>query len=135
MNFNIIKTIFLKELTDTIRDSRTLFVMLILPLMLYPLLSIAGGQIIISQTKQIQEKTIFININSDSEKLKDFMNKNKEIKILETNNPIKDIENERINLFLETSKNFDQKLNSREHLEIKLYYDKSKFESISAMLN
>lgn len=133
MNFNIIKTIFLKELLDTIRDSKTLFVMLILPLMLYPLLSIAGGQIIISQTKQIKEKVIFINIKYDNNNdLVNFLKKKEEIKLLETNNAIKSLENEEINVFLKTDADFDKKLKLREKTEIKIYYDKSNFESISA---
>ncbi|GIW22006.1 MAG: hypothetical protein KatS3mg068_1013 [Candidatus Sericytochromatia bacterium] len=115
MNINIIKTIFLKELIDTIRDSRTLFVMLILPLMLYPLLSISAGQIIISQTKQIQSKIINIGLKSDSKNLLNFIKKNKDINItLNIDNPIKAIEEEKINIFLETENNFDKKTSAKE---------------------
>jgi sodium transport system permease protein len=134
MNFNIIKTIFIKELLDTIRDSKTLFVMLILPLILYPLLSIISGQIIISQTKQIKEKVILLNIeyNNNKSLIDFFKTKNKEIKLLEVDNPIKSLNEEQINLFIKTDSDFDKKIKLRKKIKIKIYYDNSNFESISA---
>ena len=42
MRWRIALTIFRKELLETVRDRRTLVVMLILPIVLYPLLLIGG---------------------------------------------------------------------------------------------
>ena len=46
MNFHIVKTIFLKELKDTMRDSKTLVVMILLPIILYPLLAVSSSPLL-----------------------------------------------------------------------------------------
>jgi sodium transport system permease protein len=60
MHLTLVKTIFLKELRDVLRDRRTLFVMIVLPIMIYPLLMIgfagfAGAQMhrIISKRSRV----------------------------------------------------------------------------------
>ena len=73
MNFHIVKTIFLKELKDTIRDSKTLVVMILLPIILYPLLAIGGGQVLMQQGKKIQNNVIIISLNKTDNGLYDFL--------------------------------------------------------------
>lgn len=51
MNWNNIQLVFRRELTDQIRDRRTLFTILVLPLILYPLLGMA-----LLQTAQFMHK-------------------------------------------------------------------------------
>ena len=47
MRWYIAKTIWFKELTETVRDWRALFVMLLLPAVLYPGLLILGCQALV----------------------------------------------------------------------------------------
>ncbi|MBC8046178.1 MAG: ABC transporter permease [Fimbriimonadaceae bacterium] len=58
---NII-TIFKKELIDITRDRRTITVMLLLPLVIYPLIFIGFSKYISSQTEKAAEKTLRIGI-------------------------------------------------------------------------
>ena len=56
MQLTLVKTIFLKELRDILRDRRTLFVMIVLPIVLYPLLIIGFAQIATVQMARIAAK-------------------------------------------------------------------------------
>jgi sodium transport system permease protein len=52
----IVRTIFAKELLETLRDRRTLFAMFVLPVLLHPLLFLAAGRITAAETQK--RKTI-----------------------------------------------------------------------------
>jgi sodium transport system permease protein len=56
------KTIFLKEFTDTIRDRRTLFMMIVFPLVLIPLLIMGITRLQMSQMRKAQEKVLRIGL-------------------------------------------------------------------------
>jgi sodium transport system permease protein len=56
MQLALVKTIFLKELRDVLRDRRTLFVMIVLPIVLYPLLIIGFTQIAGVQVARLAAK-------------------------------------------------------------------------------
>ena len=56
MRWSLVKTIFLKELRDILRDRRTLFVMIVLPILLYPLLLIGFTQVAALQMSRLQQK-------------------------------------------------------------------------------
>lgn len=51
-------TIFRKEFTDTVRDRRTLFIMVIFPLLLFPLLFGGITKLQVSQMKKVEEKIL-----------------------------------------------------------------------------
>ncbi len=56
MRWSLVKTIFLKELRDILRDRRTLFVMVVLPILLYPLLMIGFTQVAALQVSKLEQK-------------------------------------------------------------------------------
>ena len=56
MRWSLVKTIFLKELRDILRDRRTLLVMIVLPILLYPLLMIGVTQGVAVQMSRIEQK-------------------------------------------------------------------------------
>ena len=49
MNLRTAKTIFFKEMLDTLRDKRTLIAMLGVPIVLYPALFIFGAQAMVRE--------------------------------------------------------------------------------------
>lgn len=55
-------TIFRKEFTDTIRDRRTLFVMLVIPLLIVPLLLVVVARLQTSSMKKAGERVIRVGI-------------------------------------------------------------------------
>lgn len=54
MNTKVIKALYKKEITDIFRDKKTIIIMVLIPLLLYPLLSLAG---LFFSTKLITETT------------------------------------------------------------------------------
>ncbi len=58
----IVLTIFKKELIDSVRDRRTLIAMIVVPLLLFPLLISITSNMLISQARKAQEKTLKIAV-------------------------------------------------------------------------
>ena len=52
MRWSVVKTIFTKELVETLRDRRTLFAMFVLPVLIHPLLFLLLGNVTAAETKQ-----------------------------------------------------------------------------------
>jgi len=73
MRSRLVKLICIKELLDTLRDRRTLFVAFILPLLLYPALLIGMTQIISVTQTNLKEKSQRILLDGDEsvDKLED----------------------------------------------------------------
>jgi sodium transport system permease protein len=56
MRFDVVLEIFRKELTETLRDRRTLTMMIALPVLLYPLLMIGFSKLQVSQREATEER-------------------------------------------------------------------------------
>ena len=60
MRLNRVADIYRKELLETVRDRRTLVVMLVVPMVLYPLLAILGVQAAVFFQSKLQEETLLV---------------------------------------------------------------------------
>lgn len=69
MRSKIVKYIFKKEMLDILRDKKTLFMMIILPVILYPVMMILLTQVMVMSTNSMNEKELPIAIkgNADSQ--------------------------------------------------------------------
>ncbi|MEN0006159.1 MAG: ABC transporter permease [Bacteroidota bacterium] len=67
MNFNIIKTIYFKELREVLRDQRTLFLIILLPFFLYPALFFLIGSLGKSQDDKLSTETVKVLVNPGGE--------------------------------------------------------------------
>jgi sodium transport system permease protein len=132
MNFNIIKAVFIKEVTDTLRDSKTLVIMILLPIILYPLISIGAGQILIKQGKKIQENVVSIHIDKKDNGLYKFFSENKKVKLVDSKNPEEDLKNGKINAFLKLDKDFNSEVKKEKITDVNLYYDQANLQSLNA---
>lgn len=56
MNTNIVKPLFKREMTDIFRDKKTLFMMVVLPILLYPLM-VVGMTMLVSAIESNQQET------------------------------------------------------------------------------
>lgn len=63
MRINIIKTVFKKEMTDILRDKKTVFMTIILPIILYPFLIVLFSQVISMAITSIKAKDLNIAFN------------------------------------------------------------------------
>jgi len=63
MRKNIVLSIFQKEMLDLLRDKKTLFMMIILPIIMYPVLFILFSFLMIMGISSLQEKELPIAFN------------------------------------------------------------------------
>ncbi len=69
MNVRIVKVILKKELLDTLRDKKTLLMMVGLPVLLYPALMIIGMQVLMVQQSKLQATVSRVAIQSSAPEL------------------------------------------------------------------
>ena len=60
MNWKNVRLIFMRELRDQLRDRRTLFMITILPVLLYPMLGLGMVQMMLTFSEQQQLSLIHI---------------------------------------------------------------------------
>ena len=65
MNFKIISSLYKKEILDIFRDKKTIIIMLVVPLLLYPAIFFFAAQISVSIMTEAQEKTYDIVLDFD----------------------------------------------------------------------
>lgn len=133
MDLQIVKAIFIKEIKETVRDSKTLLIMTLLPIILYPLLAVGGSQIVIQQGKSIQARTVIINV-AENNSLNEFLSKKDKLKIIKSENPQKDLKSGRINAYLALEKNFQDRINSDVTAKIQVYVDQANINSLHAQV-
>ena len=106
MRFKMVKTIFKKEMIDILRDKRTLFMGIILPLILYPVIMIIMTKIMTMSMGSIEEKDINIAFEKNPSKelvslIENKTEKNTErINIVTTNNYKKDLQDGNIDAYI-----------------------------------
>ena len=71
MNFKVIKQLYKKEILDVLRDKKTIIMMVIVPLLIYPLLFVGGMVMMSKVTTQMDTQTYEIAV--------DFMDTNPEL--------------------------------------------------------
>lgn len=118
MRSKIVKYIFKKEMLDILRDKKTLFMMIVIPLLLYPLLMLLMIQVMNMSANSMNSKDINIafdstpnkilismiekenNLKGDTETNKDSTNDKGKIKILSVDNYKKSLEENKIDAYI-----------------------------------
>lgn len=116
-------TIFKKEITDTIRDRRSLMAMIIIPALLMPLIIVGGAKFIGYQMQQAQEQTTKIAISgeSNSPALAEIVKKLDKVEVVKTENDLKNaVDNEQIDAAMVIPENFGEKIEKMQTAEIKI---------------
>jgi sodium transport system permease protein len=127
--------IFKKELLDTLRDKRTILVMIIIPLLLFPILINIATKITIKQRQKAEEKilNVALILNKNAESFKSLLKDNKKINLKENvkeHEITNKIRNGNIDFAIIFNKDFDSKVNARESGVVNLYYKSSEEVSI-----
>lgn len=121
MNFKIIKQLYKKEILDVLRDKKTVIMMLVVPLVLYPLVMIFSLQIMTSISTSMEEHTYIIafDFNDEDGKFASLFNDmgtsgNNNFKIVSSNDCETMLVNEEIDAFI--------RKNSGEKENFEVYY-------------
>ena len=67
MRWWVVRTVLRRELRDVLRDRRTLFAMLVLPVILYPVLMLGFSSLSVSRVQELQNRTYPVAITVDGE--------------------------------------------------------------------
>jgi len=129
-------TIFRKELIDSIRDRRTLFAMVVIPLVMFPVLIGISSRMMMSQIKKAQEKTLKVGLvtNGSAAGLKDMLAGSDRIQIIEGLDEAEGrslVEMDSLEAFIVVDDDFDEQIAGNKQGGIRLYYkstEKSEIE-------
>ncbi len=127
---NILLTIFRKELVDTIRDRRTLFMMIIFPLFLVPVMMLLATKLQTSQMKKAEEKIIRIGIvtNNNATDFSEELRQRKDLRIIEGINPNSAtalIQSDSLEAVIILAPDFDKRVSCLEAGDLQLYFKSS----------
>ncbi len=139
MQLKNIKTIFAKELKDTLRDRRTLIFMLIVPIVAMPLLMTGISRLMISQVKKIeaQKSTLVVqNINQLPADLQDTIKTSAQFELIDENKygdaAIDTLKAGGLDLVVVVPENFAAAIELESPTDIEIYYDRADDRSNSA---
>ena len=127
MRLNKISSIFRKEVLDTLRDRRTLFTMIIIPLLLYPGLMLFVNSIATRQQVKMEQKTVriaLLNVPHDSE-LRKVIQSEPRIEIVESKDPRRDVREGDIEFAILAPSLLKSLIEQKQTAKIQLLYDRS----------
>ncbi|MGA2625192.1 MAG: ABC transporter permease [Bacteroidota bacterium] len=119
--------IFKKELTDTLRDRRTLVSMILIPLLIFPLLIGISSRVMISQIREAQEKVLNIALitHGNAEEFRQMLLKESRIRLLDgilLDEARSLIQKDSLDACLEFAEDFDKTIAALGPGTITLYY-------------
>lgn len=109
MNYKQLGTLYKKEILDVIRDKKTILTMVVLPVLLYPLLFLLIMQIMTLVMEEQEASTYYIAYDNVADEHKDALNDwiagdedelDYILKEQESDNPKKDLEEEKIDAYI-----------------------------------
>lgn len=116
MEIKTIISLYKKELTDILRDKKTIIMMIVLPILLYPLLMIGGVKLgtFISSSNEKHVYSVALDINEDlnKEELKNYLNNNSDysFEFVDTDEYISKLKNEQIDCFISGEETSDGRI-------------------------
>lgn len=131
MRTKIVKQIFKKEMIDILRDKKTIFMMIILPLLLYPILMVGASSIMSMSMNKMEQTTVNIAFNNNpSDNLINILNKTNEddeakVNIIKVDDYKEALDNETLDAYVEINQNNDIQ-------SYKIYTNSSKNNSYTA---
>lgn len=100
MNSRVVKSLYKKEMLDVLRDKKTVLMMLVVPLVLYPLVFIAGLTLMTSISTGMSERTYNIALTfDDNDELSEYLGEDFDISYVD--NPEDALADEDIDAYIE----------------------------------
>jgi sodium transport system permease protein len=127
MRLRTIKTIFAKEILDTLRDRRTLLFMIVIPVLLYPGIMIFLNELATSQQAKMEQRTVKIALIHvpENSKLRVLLKDETRIEIVESTNAVEGVKRGDLDYVLELPPNAEEILRSNGTATLQLHYDRS----------
>lgn len=133
MNFRTVKTIFKKEMLDTVRDKRTLIMMIGVPVVLYPALVIIGMQGALVQISHLDESVSRVALQTEEPALvRGWLEDIEQIEVVETDSPLEDLHAGKLEALLQIDGPVAAPLAAGKSVSVEILYDSTEFESAGA---
>jgi sodium transport system permease protein len=139
MNFRHVMIVLKKKIKDMIRDKKTIISSFVVPIVLIPVLMLLMGGGAEKFTKDITGNiSIALAQNSNTDDIRKLVQdriigSNKNIKLVDSNNDIESVRQEKVRVLLEFDKDYAAKLKENKPFIIKILYDNSKTKSQGAV--
>ena len=123
--------IFKKELKDTLRDRRTIIMMLVIPVLIFPIILNVFVSVSASFTKEAAEKTVYIGYTGNDENyllekleaLPPSYGKKQLVKYNDTASMKADVQSDSLQFALKIDPQFDAKIEKREPANVEVFYN------------
>lgn len=128
---NNIKTIYKKELLDTIRDRRTIISMIVVPILIFPLLTICFSSFTATMMQKSAEEVHKIGIvgKANAPELYDAITASPKVTIIEVDSVEKAIDNKEIRAALVIPDDFQRKLQAVDSTSITILFNAAEAKS------
>lgn len=119
-----------KELTDLLRDKKTIIVSLLVPIILYPVMFGVLNFIAKDSQKDAIDKGVNVVVTgNEKSKAVEFLKMNKSINIVTSTNIEEELKKGKVSLIVDIPKDFDENLKNEKKSGIKITYDTSSTKS------
>lgn len=125
-------TVLKKELTDIIRDRKTLAFTIILPILIYPLMFKVMSIAMTSSTNAAEKESKIILQGDRDSSIASLLKNQENIKIEESDNPLEALKNGEIQLVINIPEGFDNMINSGEVPNVEMLIDDESNKSTAA---
>lgn len=133
LKLTLIKTIYCKELLDTLRDKRTLGAMILLPVLLYPLLLIGGETLLVQHVQKAHQKRVRVALaDYDSAALRTVLAADGNLQVVATQEARAALRRRELEVALVVPADCDQVLAQGGTVKVTLLYDGVREESRQA---
>jgi sodium transport system permease protein len=131
MDLRKIKTIYLKEMLDTLRDRRTLISMILIPIILFPVLIIGMSAVMVMIVKKTEAEVTKIVITGKefAPALVSLIHDGKTFEIVEEEDFKSALKEKKISAALEFTDDFEKKIREEDSTEAIIYYDATELKS------
>jgi sodium transport system permease protein len=132
MNWNIILTIYLKELKDSLRDRRTLISMIVIPTLLMPVIFFVGGTVMSKVVRKAKEEATALVVlgGADSPGVVAALKADAKFKVVEPHMDFKKMISEKhVRLAVEIPEGFEAALKTGEPKTVTLYHYEGEMKS------
>lgn len=127
MNWRKVRNIFQKEILDTLRDRRTILMMIVIPVLLYPGLLIFLNELAATEQAKLEKKNIkiaLVNVPEDSPLLS-LLRKSERVTVTTSKRPYDEVRDGDVHFVLEMPSNAQDLLSSNRTAQLSLHFDRS----------
>ncbi|GAA0736741.1 ABC transporter permease [Clostridium oceanicum] len=130
---NIVSVVLKKELIDLFRDKKTIILSILIPIILLPTMSFFIGKMTNSDKKSVQDNLKIAIEDKGNSSFSKFITSHKNVKVIDSKNPDKDIKEGDIYLKLTIPEGFDKNIAKESNEKIELKYDNSSSDAMTAV--